>query len=343
MQIDRQREVGDLVARGLAEPGAADVAEAWPVAHVRFISPNARPCSSPTASAPSESIDIDGAHSRPITGEPMTISTPSVTASSGQGSRANVIAPPISPPSSGAIGPRRSLKRPASGRDDRLERRAHQPDRADRGRRRAELVQPQRPEHRQGPEQQPGHGDQQQPGAHLPVAQRARQPAQRAVAQRRGGGRPPASRPSGRRRSAAIEQNTSSKPARSAATPITGPSSAPAIAAPIAEPIICPRFSRGAAPASQAIAPAQDAAPPTPWTKRAMSSTRIEPANATATLESDHQRQPEQHGRASRRRAPPACRPAGRRRTSRPDTPRRGCPRRSWTGRTPPSGRAAAA
>ena len=73
----------------------------------------------------------------------------------------------------------------------------------------------------------------------------------------------------------------------SAATPITGPSSAPAIAAPITEPIICPRFSRGAAPATQAIAPAQDAALPKPWTKRAMSSTRIEAANAIATLVSD--------------------------------------------------------
>ena len=40
---------------------------------------------------------------------------PSVTASPGQGSSANVIAPPTRPPSSGAIGPRRSLKRPASG------------------------------------------------------------------------------------------------------------------------------------------------------------------------------------------------------------------------------------
>ena len=83
----------------------------------------------------------------------------------------------------------------------------------------------------------------------------------------------------------ATMQNTSSKLVRSAATPITGPSSAPAIAAPIAEPISCPRRSRGAAPASQAIAPAHDAAPPTPWTNRARSSTRIEPANATAMLD----------------------------------------------------------
>ena len=84
----------------------------------------------------------------------------------------------------------------------------------------------------------------------------------------------------------AIVQKTSSKPARSASTPITGPSSAPAIAAPMAEPISCPRFSRGAAPASQAIAPAQEAAPPMPWMNRDTSSTRIVPANATAMLES---------------------------------------------------------
>ena len=84
---------------------------------------------------------------------------------------------------------------------------------------------------------------------------------------------------------AAMKQNTTSKPARSAATPITGPSSAPAIAAPIAEPISCPRLSGGAAPASQPIAPAHDAAPPTPWTKRATSSSTMLPANATAMLE----------------------------------------------------------
>jgi hypothetical protein len=84
----------------------------------------------------------------------------------------------------------------------------------------------------------------------------------------------------------AIVQKTSSKPTRSAVTPITGPSSAPAIAAPIAEPISWPRFSFGAAAASQAIAPAQDAAPPTPWTKRATSSTTMLLANANTTLAS---------------------------------------------------------
>ena len=36
-----------------------------------------------------------------------------------------------------------------------------------------------------------------------------------------------------------------------------------------------PRRSRGAAPASQPIAPAHEAAPPTPWTKRATSSTMM--------------------------------------------------------------------
>ena len=85
---------------------------------------------------------------------------------------------------------------------------------------------------------------------------------------------------------AAIEQKTSSKPTRSAVTPITGPSSAPAIAAPIAEPIIWPRLSFGAAAASQAIAPAHEAAPPTPWTKRAASSTTMLLANAKTMLAS---------------------------------------------------------
>ena len=82
-------------------------------------------------------------------------------------------------------------------------------------------------------------------------------------------------------------QNTTSKPTMSAVTPITGPNSAPAIAAPMTEPIICPRFSRGAAPATQAITAAQPAALPKPWTKRAMSSTTMRPAKAMTTLVSD--------------------------------------------------------
>ncbi len=95
----------------------------------------------------------------------------------------------------------------------------------------------------------------------------------------------------------AIVQKTSSKPARSASTPITGPSSAPAIAAPIAEPISCPRFSRGAAPASQAIAPAQEAAPPMPWMNRDTSSTQDRARERDRDAREHHQRQPEQHRR----------------------------------------------
>jgi hypothetical protein len=87
------------------------------------------------------------------------------------------------------------------------------------------------------------------------------------------------------RPTAPTPQNTGAWPARSAATPMTGPSSAPAIAAPIAEPIICPRCARGAAAAIQPIAPAHDAAPPTPCTKRATSSTTMLSPNAKATLE----------------------------------------------------------
>ena len=83
----------------------------------------------------------------------------------------------------------------------------------------------------------------------------------------------------------ATPQNVGAIPTASASVPTAGPASAPATAAPIAVPIISPRRSRGAAPATQAIAPAHDAAPPTPCTKRAVSSTVIESAKAKATLE----------------------------------------------------------
>ena len=68
-----------------------------------------------------------------------------------------------------------------------------------------------------------------------------------------------------------------------AAAPSTGPPSAPTIAAAIAEPISSPRRSRGAAPTSQPTAPAHDAAPPSPWTKRATSSTTMLFAKANAS------------------------------------------------------------
>jgi hypothetical protein len=83
----------------------------------------------------------------------------------------------------------------------------------------------------------------------------------------------------------ATPQNVGVIPTASASVPSAGPTSAPATAAPIVVPIISPRRSRGAALATHAIAPAHDAAPPMPWTKRAASSTAIEPAKANARLE----------------------------------------------------------
>ena len=83
----------------------------------------------------------------------------------------------------------------------------------------------------------------------------------------------------------AMPQNVGVIPITSASVPIAGPASAPATAAPIVVPIISPRRSRGAALATQASAPAHDAAPPTPCTNRAASYTAIESANANARLE----------------------------------------------------------
>ncbi len=79
--------------------------------------------------------------------------------------------------------------------------------------------------------------------------------------------------------------NTTSGPTTVAAPPITGPNSTPTIAAPSAEPISSPRRSGGEIPTSQARPPAHIAAPPSPWTKRARSSTTALSAKPKARLE----------------------------------------------------------
>ena len=82
----------------------------------------------------------------------------------------------------------------------------------------------------------------------------------------------------------ATPKNTGSCPSRPASAPSTGPNIAPATAAAMPVPISSPRRSRGAAPMSHASAPAHEAAPPSPWTNRAMSSTTMLEANANTTL-----------------------------------------------------------
>jgi hypothetical protein len=108
-------------------------------------------------------------------------------------------------------------------------------------------------------------------------------------------------------------QNTGSGPIAAAAAPSTGPNSEPTIAAPIAEPISSPRRWLGASPISQPSAPAHDIAPPTPWTKRAASSTTTLSANAKATLDADMTPRPSNAvGRTPARAAsqPPGSAPA---------------------------------
>ena len=80
--------------------------------------------------------------------------------------------------------------------------------------------------------------------------------------------------------------NTTSGLSTVAAPPSTGPSSTPTIAALRAAPISSPRRSTGAADISHAIPAAHMQAPPTPWMKRAVSSTTTLPANAKLMLAS---------------------------------------------------------
>jgi hypothetical protein len=59
------------------------------------------------------------------------------------------------------------------------------------------------------------------------------------------------------------------------------------MAAPRTPPITSPRRSRGASPATQAMPPAHEHAPPTPCMKRATSSTTIDEPKAKASPLSD--------------------------------------------------------
>ena len=69
----------------------------------------------------------------------------------------------------------------------------------------------------------------------------------------------------------AAAENAGPVPTWLATAPITGPSRAPPTAAPSAVPSSSPRRCGGATVASQAIPAAQVHAPPTPWTRRAVS------------------------------------------------------------------------
>ena len=71
----------------------------------------------------------------------------------------------------------------------------------------------------------------------------------------------------------AAPANAGPVPTWFATIPTTGPNSAPTTAAPSAVPSSSPRRSSGDAVASQARPAAQVQAPPSPWTKRAPSST----------------------------------------------------------------------
>ena len=84
----------------------------------------------------------------------------------------------------------------------------------------------------------------------------------------------------------ATVENAARTPIALAPAPITGPSSAPNTAAPIAVPIVRPRRSLGVASASQESAPAHVIEEPMPWTNRAPKRRPKLSASATPTLAS---------------------------------------------------------
>src|SRR4051794_4878134 len=236
----------------------------------------------PMPSAPSEIIAIDGVHRIPMLG-PVT-STIAISTASASGHGSSAIATPEAPTPirHGSTRPWRSERRPKYG----LIVASSAPA--------ATNVAPMPAAEAPSSSSRSGASTSSVPNIsptritiHMPVAIRgSRRPANTARIGVRGGvwvegvssaqtSRPPATTPT--------LVNTSSVPIPAAAAPSTGPSSAPTIAAPIAEPITSPRRSRGAAPTSQPRAPAHEAAEPSPWTKRARSSTTMLSANANAT------------------------------------------------------------
>ena len=78
--------------------------------------------------------------------------------------------------------------------------------------------------------------------------------------------------------------NAGPVPVIDATAPSTGPKRAPAIAAPKAEPINCPRLPGGAAATSQASDPVHENALETPCTNRARSSAQTESASPKAVV-----------------------------------------------------------
>ena len=256
----------------------------WPIDHPRFESANAKPWAIPTASAPSDSSAIDGAHSIPIDGAASSTSAITCQDRSGHGKSSISTAPATSAIRHGYRRPRRSDTRPTTGLTPVSS--AAAPSQA------APITAAPTPRSssRSGastpivPNISPGTTI-----SHIPAATR---PSRSASSSSRGDDVPSGS--AGGVRSAhsasavpttATPQNVGVIPTASARAPTAGPTSAPATAAPIVVPIISPRRSRGAALATQAIAPAHDAAPPMPCRKRAASRATIESANANPRLE----------------------------------------------------------
>src|SRR3954454_25303260 len=220
----------------------------------------------------------------PTVGAATITSAASCHARLGQGNRSIRKVPPVSPTMQGNKRPRRSEMRPTTGltADSRAAAVSQ-----------AAPITPAvtaRASRRSGtstaivPNISPGTATSQTPAATRPSAS--------APMSSRGGDVPSggaggvlSAQPASNTATTATPQKVGAIPIAAPTIPTTGPASAPATAAPIVVPIISPRRSGGAALATHASAPAQEAAPATPWRKRAASSTTMEPANANATLD----------------------------------------------------------
>ena len=209
-----------------------------------LISANAYAYSRPRASASSESSAMAGVQKLPKLMLAATTSTARTAARPGHGRPAVAIADASA---STVIGPD-STDPVGDAADDRvrgrLERRRAEPEDADRDGREPELVEPQRRQDAQRPEEERGQDD--EPDAELDRrlrSARMKSPDRLGFLRRRlRGEERPDGEPTATR---AAAPKATPRPTTDATPPSTGPKSAPTIAAAIAVPIVCAASCRG--------------------------------------------------------------------------------------------------
>ena len=298
----------------------------WPIDQPRLESANAKPCAIPSASAPSKQRHRRRPqHPDRRRGEDhQRDQLPCRVAATGTGASARRRRRARS--AHGNSRPRRSETRPTIGLTPDSSAAAAEPGGADRRRADAEVVEPQRREHGDRAEHQPGHGDQPHAAGDAAVAQRGEQLARRRSALGRRRRRAAAPRPRAGRRRRRRRRTSARCPTASASAPTAGPASAPAIAARHrrADHLAAALARRGAGHPGQRAGPRGRAADALDEARRVEHDDRVGERERDAGR--GHEREPEQDASRARPPARRGSRRAARRRASRPRRRRRALP-----------------